>query len=143
MSGFHSILVPLDGSKSSEAAIDLAMKAAAPGATITLYQVADLVANNYLPAGTDSEELWDSQLAPVQKYLAALAESSKQPGMNFSAVIGGGTPAEAIVDYAQKNSIELIVMCTHAQAGIRHFLLGSVTDKVVKTSHVPVMVLQP
>ncbi|MDQ2072046.1 universal stress protein [Haloarcula sp. NS06] len=50
-----------------------------------------------------------------------------------------GPPHRAILDYADENDIDLIVMGTHGRTGIERYLLGSVAEKVVRTSDVPVL----
>jgi nucleotide-binding universal stress UspA family protein len=50
-----------------------------------------------------------------------------------------GPPHRAILDYADENAIDLIVMGTHGRTGIERYLLGSVAEKVVRTSDVPVL----
>ncbi|EMA01785.1 Nucleotide-binding universal stress protein, UspA family [Haloarcula vallismortis] len=50
-----------------------------------------------------------------------------------------GPPHSAILDYANENDIDLIVMGTHGRTGIERYLLGSVAEKVVRTSNVPVL----
>jgi len=51
--------------------------------------------------------------------------------------------AEAIVDYAKKHDIELIVMATHGRTGLKHMLLGSVSEKVLRSAPCPVLVIRP
>lgn len=52
-----------------------------------------------------------------------------------------GTPAEAIVAFAKKNNISLIVMSTHGRTGMNRFMLGSVTEKTIRLSSVPVLTI--
>ena len=54
-----------------------------------------------------------------------------------------GSTDEAIVDAANDAHADIIVMRTHARKGLSHFLLGSVTERVVRTAKVPVMTLRP
>jgi nucleotide-binding universal stress UspA family protein len=53
-----------------------------------------------------------------------------------------GNPASEIVNFAEKNDIQLIVMGTLGKSGIQHFLLGSVAENVVRHSRVPVLVVR-
>ncbi|HID26562.1 MAG TPA: universal stress protein [Methanosarcinales archaeon] len=57
-------------------------------------------------------------------------------------VILDGNPAEEIVNFANNNSIDLIVMGTMGKSGLDRFLLGSVAEKVTRTSLIPVMVVK-
>ncbi len=51
-------------------------------------------------------------------------------------------PHEAIIDYAKKQNIELIVMTTHGRSGLAHLLMGSVTEKVLRAAPCPVLVIR-
>ncbi|MDO9098890.1 MAG: universal stress protein, partial [Candidatus Methanoperedens sp.] len=53
-----------------------------------------------------------------------------------------GHPAEEIIKYAEKNSISLIVMGTLGKSGLDRFLLGSVAEKVVRNSKIPVLIVR-
>ncbi|MDP2766255.1 MAG: universal stress protein, partial [Candidatus Methanoperedens sp.] len=53
-----------------------------------------------------------------------------------------GHPADEIIKYAEKNSISLIIMGTLGKSGLDRFLLGSVAEKVVRTSKIPVLVVR-
>ena len=61
----------------------------------------------------------------------------------MEAEIGWGEAAEGIVNYAEKNQIDLIVMTTRGRSGLGKFFLGSVASKVISTSPVPVLVIPP
>jgi nucleotide-binding universal stress UspA family protein len=54
-----------------------------------------------------------------------------------------GDPAEEIIDYAAKEDIDLIVMCSHGSSGIRRWVFGSVTEKVLRGTTTPVLVIRP
>lgn len=58
-------------------------------------------------------------------------------------VVEQGVPADAIVDYAERRGMDLVVMGTQGRAGLRRAFLGSVTDRVVRTSPVPVVTVGP
>jgi nucleotide-binding universal stress UspA family protein len=53
-----------------------------------------------------------------------------------------GTPAEEILDYAEDNDIDLVVMGTHSLTGIKRFLIGSVAEKILRHSKIPVMIIR-
>lgn len=54
-----------------------------------------------------------------------------------------GIDYEVIIDYAKKNKIDVIVIATHGRTGILHTLLGSVAEKVIRYSKIPVLVTTP
>jgi len=53
-----------------------------------------------------------------------------------------GIPADKILEYAWENNIDLIVVGTHGLTGIKKFLIGSIAEKVVRHSRVPVMIIR-
>jgi len=54
-----------------------------------------------------------------------------------------GDPAEEIIDYAENEGVDLIVMCSHGASGIRRWVFGSVTEKVLRGTATPVLVIRP
>jgi nucleotide-binding universal stress UspA family protein len=50
---------------------------------------------------------------------------------------------ENITNFVAENGIDLIVMSTHGRSGLQRFLIGSVTDRVIRFSHVPVLAIPP
>ena len=58
-------------------------------------------------------------------------------------VVSGVSPASGIVDFAEANGIDLIVMGTHGHSGIQHLILGSVTETVLRRARVPVLSVSP
>lgn len=72
-----------------------------------------------------------------------LAELKAKTKMEIEPVIKKGLDFEEIVDYAEKNPIDLIVMATHGKTGILRTLIGSVAEKVIRYSKKPVLVITP
>ena len=54
-----------------------------------------------------------------------------------------GDPSDAIIDYVDENSIDMIVMGTHGRKGLDRVLFGSVAERVIKTVRIPVLVVNP
>ncbi|MFP4188430.1 MAG: universal stress protein, partial [Halobacteriales archaeon] len=55
--------------------------------------------------------------------------------------VRAGSPHDAIVMYAENNGIDVIVMGSHGRGGVRRALLGSVAERVLRTTHLPVFVV--
>lgn len=72
-----------------------------------------------------------------------IAANFTAPGIKVKGVILSGYAAQEIIDYATGNAMDVIVMGTHGRTGIDRVLFGSVAEKVVKTSAVPVMTIRP
>lgn len=76
-------------------------------------------------------------------YLATKTEELRRKGLkNISFVAKEGLEAEKIVSVARETSDTLIAMCTHGRSGVKRWVLGSVTEKVVRHSGVPVLVVR-
>ena len=70
------------------------------------------------------------------KYVEDRVEAA---GLEAEGIIVEGHPAEEIIKYAEENSIDLIVMGTLGKSGLDKFLLGSLADKVIRNSKIPVI----
>ncbi len=60
-----------------------------------------------------------------------------------TAVLEAASPTNALLDYARREKVDLIVAATHGRSGLTHLLLGSVAEKLVRLSPVPVLVVRP
>ena len=74
--------------------------------------------------------------------LSALLTAQEREQLDLTSYVGFGAPADQIVEYAEKNNIDLIVMGTHGRSGIEKMWLGSVTEKVLRHAHCPVLVVR-
>lgn len=81
--------------------------------------------------------------AEAEGYLGGIVRELREGGHKVDFAIGIGPPANKILDYATQVNADLIVMATHTRQGLDYFLLGSVTDRVIRASQVPVMAVRP
>jgi len=65
--------------------------------------------------------------------------SETEKTIELKRFVARGIPAEEIVDFARNNEIDLIVMSTHGRTGLKHVLMGSTTEKVVRKAPCPVL----
>ena len=140
-----SILLPTDGSDAAEAAagrgIDLAAQLSVP---VHLLFVADEdVSGGLASLFSDAERDSVEQLRQGGgDHLARLGAAAREQGVEFVAATREGNPVEEIVDNATENGIDMVVMGTHGRGGFERFLVGSVTDRVIRTAPVPVMAVR-
>ncbi|ADJ25898.1 UspA domain protein [Dehalogenimonas lykanthroporepellens BL-DC-9] len=140
---FKSILVPLDGSALAESILPQAVAIAEPaGAEVTLLRVIE-------PLDKGVRETMGRELAArldevtieeAQAYLDGIAGKLTAEGLSVRSAVITGQPAQAIIEYVGAHAVNLIVMASHGRSGLSRWAFGSVTDKVLHRSPVPVMV---
>jgi nucleotide-binding universal stress UspA family protein len=138
--GWERILVPTDLSPFAERAVRYAHRLAeGVGAELHVFHVArdisELVKNLPTTGVVDKAEDDDYHL-----WLRGLLGESGSV-RRVEAVRVRADVAEAIIEYATNNNINLIVIATHGRTGLTHLLMGSVTEKVLRLAHCPVLVL--
>jgi nucleotide-binding universal stress UspA family protein len=149
---YERILVPLDGSKVGEAAIpsveNLALRLA-PGTDVevTLIQViSDLTFDFLTEDGAAQLPYNEADLKQVegmaQKYLNKIAEGLKSKGIKVQTRVVEGHAAEEIIKAAKANNADLIAMSTHGRSGLGRWAMGSITDKVLHESKIPVLTVR-
>jgi nucleotide-binding universal stress UspA family protein len=140
----RSILVPLDGSKPAEQAIPVA-QAIAQRARCKLKLVLVHQPPVVTKAGPDHIKLQLAKLKADREYLksvtAAVRERLGRPVS--SAVLQGHPVAQTLATYCQKLGADLVVMTSHSRGGLRRAWLGSVTDQLIRSTEVPVLVVRP
>ena len=146
---YERILVPTDGSDVAEAAvdhaIDLAMKY---DAELHALYIVDTDAVAYSLGAEQVDRIRQGKFGEMTElrekaetatgHVAALGEKH---GLDVVEHHAGGQPHKMIGDYAEDNGIDLIVMGSHGRAGVRRALLGSVTERTLRSTHVPVLVV--
>lgn len=138
---YGDILVPTDGSPASDAAIEHALDLATQyDARIHSLYVVDGGAYSTLEAGSEIViEALESEGKEATSRVVRMAEDA---GLEGVATVSTGTAYRSIIDYAEDNDVDLIVMGTHGRKGIDRYLLGSVTERVVRTADVPVLTVR-
>ncbi len=140
----RQILVPIDFSICSKKALQYAVPFAEQhGAAITLVYV---VSSAAYPAGEfggmEYASLEADMLASGQKDLDALAQAAIRGAVQPTTIVRAGAPAFVIVDLAKSIPADMIVISTHGHTGLKHLLLGSVAERVVRDAPCPVLVVR-
>jgi nucleotide-binding universal stress UspA family protein len=78
--------------------------------------------------------------AEVQQGLEAYGKRVQEAGLECDMMVVHGIPFQSIIDVAQDKQIDLIIMGTHGRTGLKHILLGSVAEKVVRLAPCPVLI---
>jgi len=136
---YASILFPTDGSAGAERAFEHALALAEDQqATLHILHVVDVVA----PAASLHDMIAERMIETGTELVDSIAESASDRGVDVETAVREGDAAETIVDYAANAGIDLIVMPTHGRPELSKSILGSVTDKVIRTGDVPVTVIK-
>jgi nucleotide-binding universal stress UspA family protein len=141
---WNKIMCPIDFSEGSRVALREAVKLAKEsGGELVLAHIWTppiMLASE--PVGLPASML-ASLVVDAEKMLSDVAASARADGVaKVTPVFRSGAPWQEIVDIAKSDpSIELVVIGTHGRTGIRHALLGSVAEKVVRHSKCPVLVM--
>jgi nucleotide-binding universal stress UspA family protein len=149
---YEKILVPLDGSKVGEAALsdveELALKMICETPIeVTLLQVVTPMTYDFLTEDQDAQLPYnDLDLKKIehyaQQYLDKIAAGLRSKGIKVKTLVSEGHEAEEIIKAAQNTQADLIAMSTHGRSGLRRWALGSITDKVLHESDVPVLTVR-
>ena len=83
------------------------------------------------------------KLLQAEKYLARIAKRMEKKGLMVRTGVLLGNPAEEIISIVDELDADLVLMATHGRSGVGRWAYGSVADKVLRASPVPVMVVRP
>ena len=155
---FKRVLVPLDGSAMALQALPYAkVIAKATGAQIELLramsgfprELVGEVSQRYLEAGPaypPSAEVWtnlqESMRSDAISYLETIAVPLREEGLTVTIAVSENDPEDAIITAADQEAETLIAISTHGRSGIGRWMLGSVTDKVVRHAAHPTLIIR-
>ncbi len=143
---FKKVLVPLDGSAYSESILEhLEMMAASCGSPeiILLTVIEPYSPESYIVPENILEEAHKKAVAQGRKHLEDLSSALSRKGIAASVEVLEGEPAETILEYARKSAVNLIMLSTHGRTGVTRWALGSNTDRVIRRSPIPILVVSP
>lgn len=137
---YERILLPTDGSVSTDKAVDQAL-ALAEISDASLH-VLSVVDQTTMPPDIRSEILGDELEAECRDAVTDVERTATEAGIDVETSVQRGTPYEVILDYVDEHDIDCVVMGTHGRRGLDRYLLGSVTEKVIRLSNVPVLTVR-
>lgn len=138
MACYHRILVAIDGSPDAEAALHHAVTLARDqNALVTLLTVAPPPAT---PIGVGASAPPD--MLDFHTKLLREATDSIPDDVGVTTRLERGNPAETILEIAREGDHDLLVMGSHGHSRVHRALLGSVSEKVLKASTVPVLLMR-
>ena len=139
---YRNIVIATDGSENTQRAIAYGIKFAKfSGATVYALHVIDTYSlSQSWTAGW--ETMYEILKNEGQKAIYKVKEYGEASGVDVKEVFLEGHPSSEIIDFAENNDIDLIIMGTLGKTGLDRFLLGSVAENVVRNSKVPVLVVR-
>jgi nucleotide-binding universal stress UspA family protein len=137
---FDKILIPLDGSGLAEVALPYAEELAARlGSEITILHVCDPLEAQY----RHMHEFYLQKIVEVTKHnIESYHQGTHKQAVKVNLLTLTEHPAEQIVDYAEKENVSLIVMATHGKSGLKRWILGSVAEKVLRSTKQPIALIR-
>jgi len=137
---YKRMLVPLDGSKLAESAITYAEDLAARlGLDVVLLHVCNPLLQQYAPMHRMYvEHAAEATAQKIRQTQERLSEGKGVQAVDVQGELTIGYPAEEILRYVDENRIDIILMTTHGYSGLLRWAMGSVADKVLRASRVPV-----
>ncbi len=148
---YKKVLVPLDGSKLAECVLPHVQRLAESGMVkeIILLRVCDSpsIVADYPEA---KNKTWDKHVERMTTnaqqacslYIEDVEQSLKGKGFKVKAESSLGKPAEEIVNFAKKSKVDLIIMASHGRSGVSRWAYGSVAEKVLRSSCIPVLLVK-
>ncbi len=140
----ESILIPTDGSDQAEGAVEYGLDLAEKfGAEVhSLYVIETKAHYIFTVAGHDPEEMEEYQ-EYGENLVEDVVDRAVERGLDGVGAVRKGSIAEEIVDYAEDKGIDTIVMGAQGRSDVEKYLIGSVTEKVVRISDIPVTTVRP
>lgn len=143
MRQIRTILVPVDFSPCSRAALDFGLQLARRfDASLWLLHAYVLPAYAFSEGVAIGPDLAENLANDARKGLERIRDDLQESVVPVSVASVAGSPAEVIVEWAQTHGIDLIVMGTHGRSGLQHLLAGSVAERVVRVANCPVVTVR-
>jgi nucleotide-binding universal stress UspA family protein len=148
---YKKVLVPLDGSKLAECVLPHVERLAESGMVkeIIMLRVCDSpsIIADYPET---KNKTWDKHVERMTTnaqqacslYIEDVEQSLKDKGFKVKAESSLGKPAEEIVNFANKSKVDLIIMASHGRSGVSRWAYGSVAEKVLRSSCIPVLLVK-
>ncbi len=140
---YNRILLPLDGSPLAEQALPHAIAMAERfQSELVLLRVLIPLPRPPTTAEAALQRAEEATAVFVREYLERVAAGVQERGITVQMITIEGRPHWQIIQYAETNQVDLIVMCTRGQSGLSRWLMGSVSDRVARGVGVPVLLVR-
>ncbi|MDK2832166.1 MAG: hypothetical protein PWQ75_1918 [Methanolobus sp.] len=140
---YKNIFIATDGSKQNQKAVMHSVELAKmSGAKLYAGYVVDTAAFASIPMDAGWEMMYELLEKEANGATETVEDLAKKESVTVETVVLEGNPSHEIIEFADNNNIDLIIMGTLGKTGFDRFLLGSVAEKVTRNSKVPVLVVR-
>jgi nucleotide-binding universal stress UspA family protein len=146
---YEKIMVPLDGSELAECVlphVEGLIKGCHVRNVVFVRVVEPITApvgiGNVYIGREESRERESTRKSAVKDYLNQIMDRLKHEGTELHSEVLVGRVADSLADYTEKNDIDLILIATHGRSGVTRWVRGSVADKILRYSNVPVLMVR-
>jgi len=145
---YQHIMVPLDGSELAECVLPHA-EAVATGCNTSTVTLVMVVPPLHMYGGAESrispeerKHLEEDSVEVATAYLEEKAQPLRDKGILVEVKVLLGNVLDQLVDFADKNGVDLIIIATHGRSGVSRLFLGSVADRLLRQAPVPVLMVR-
>ena len=144
---YEKIMVPLDGSELAECVLPH-VEGFIKGCHVSNVVFVRVVEPITAPVGNvyigreESRERESTRKSAVKDYLNQIMDRLKHEGTELHSEVLVGRVADSLADYTEKNDIDLILIATHGRSGVTRWVRGSIADKILRYSNVPVLMVR-
>jgi len=152
---YKKIMVPLDGSELAECVlpqVETFIKGCQVS-TLVFVRVIESTTLTYRGAyvtskedlekiETNAKKVEEERKSSAVEYLKGVVTRFKQDGVKYQTEVLSGKVAESLVDYVEANGVDLIIIATHGRSGVSRWVRGSIADRVLRASRVPVLMVR-
>ena len=145
---YQHIMVPLDGSELAECVLPH-VRTIALGCNVVKVTLVRVVEPLHIRGGmevrippAEKQRLEKRSMDKAREYLEQIVESLKETGVAAQAEVLQGDVVDKLMDYADKNEVDLIIVSTHGRSGVSCWVWGSVTDRILRAACVPVTMVR-
>lgn len=146
---YKKIMVPLDGSDLAECVlphVKAVTKGFEPGKIFLVRVVEPFPPSYHAGDAVDPELIEKSEAnrrASAKEYIDGIAAKLKQEGAPVHPEVIVGRTTESLVDFAEKNGVDLLVIASHGRSGLSRWVMGSVADRLLRSANVPILIIRP
>jgi nucleotide-binding universal stress UspA family protein len=145
---YKKILVALDGSRLAECVLPH-VQTLVQGCQVrdvvfmrVVEPIKPVVSSEGMLTPQDAERITESMVSEAEMYLKPLVQGFNYDGAKAAWQVKKGPVAQTLVDYATEHAVDLIVIATHGRSGVSRWVWGSVADRVLRASCVPVLMVR-